>query len=233
MAIKRITDLSAASALVGTELVEVSQLSATVTISAATLSAQASDNSYNDSGAGFVAAGFAVGNRVRVSGFTGNVANNILVGVITALTAGKMTIGGTDGDVIVDDAAGETVTISKWTSARIDVQAIADLKNLFGATITTAGTAYNLDNADRGKYNRFTNASAKTITVRTNATHALTADAEWHFRNVGAADLTVSPAGGVTISSPAGGSLVIPAGGTATLKRVATDTFDLFGVTNP
>ncbi len=119
MADKTIMDLPAAGALVGSELIEVAQLSTTVTITATTLSALASDNSYNDSGSGFVAAGFAVGDRVRVTGFTGNTANNILVGVITALTTAKMTIGGTDGDVIVDDAAGESVTITKWTGKRL------------------------------------------------------------------------------------------------------------------
>lgn len=118
MASKKISELAAAAALTGSELVEVSQLSATVTISAGTISAQASDNSYNDSGNGFVAAGFAVGDNVRVSGFTGNAANNIMSGRITALTAGKMTIGGTDGDVIVNDAAGESVTITKWETRR-------------------------------------------------------------------------------------------------------------------
>jgi phage-related tail fiber protein len=38
-----------------------------------------------------------------------------------------MTIGGADGDVIVDDAAGETVTISKWITRRTTAQEIADL----------------------------------------------------------------------------------------------------------
>jgi hypothetical protein len=82
------------------------------TITASTISADASDNSFNDSGTGFVSAGFEVGQSVTVSGFTGNTANNSTF-VITALTAGKMTIGGTDGDVIVTDAAGESVTISE------------------------------------------------------------------------------------------------------------------------
>jgi hypothetical protein len=80
-------------------------------LTAATLSAAAADNSFNDSGNGFLAAGFAVSDEVTVTGFTGDVANNIVGGVVTALTAGKMVIGGTDGDVIVDDAAGESVTI--------------------------------------------------------------------------------------------------------------------------
>lgn len=122
-----ISALLAASSLTGAELLEVSQLSSTVTISAGTISAAASDNSFNDSANGFVTAGFAVGDRVKVAGFTGNVANNIFTGSITALTAGKMTIGGTDGDVIVDDAAGETVTISKWITRRTTSQEVADL----------------------------------------------------------------------------------------------------------
>lgn len=82
------------------------------TKTATTISAAAADNSYNDSGSGFVTAGFEVGDVVTVSGFTGDVANNITSGVITAVAAGKITIGGTDGDVIADDAAGESVTIS-------------------------------------------------------------------------------------------------------------------------
>jgi hypothetical protein len=122
-----ITGMDAAAALDGTELLEVSQLSPTVTITAATISAQASDNSFNDSGSGFVAAGFAVDDRVQVVGFTGDVANNIFAATVTALAAGKMTIGGTDGDVIVDDAAGETVTITKWETRRSTAQDIGDL----------------------------------------------------------------------------------------------------------
>lgn len=114
----RISDLPVSATLLGDELVEVSQVSTTIRRVAATISAQNSDNSYNDSAAGFLTAGFAVGDRVRVTGFTGNVANNIFAARITAITASKMTIGGDDGNVIVDDAAGETVTIAKWTSRR-------------------------------------------------------------------------------------------------------------------
>lgn len=126
----RISQLATSGTLTGAELVVVSKPSATVTITASTISAAASDNSFNDSAAGFVAAGFAVGKAVKVSGFTGNVANNISSGVITALTASKMTIGGTDGDVIVDDAAGESVTIAQWDSRRSTAQAVADLGDL-------------------------------------------------------------------------------------------------------
>lgn len=82
------------------------------TKTAITISAAAADNSFNDSGLGFIAAGFLVGDEVIVAGFTGDVANNLASGVVTALTAGKMTIGGADGNAIIDDAAGESVTIS-------------------------------------------------------------------------------------------------------------------------
>jgi hypothetical protein len=116
-----ISKLSDAGALTGEEVAIISQLSTSIKITATTISALASDNSFNDSANGFVAAGFAVDDYVHVSGFTGSGANNIFSAKITALTAGKMTIGGTDGNVIVDDAAGESVTISKWVSRRKDV----------------------------------------------------------------------------------------------------------------
>lgn len=137
---RKISELTAAGSLAGTELVEVSALSATVTRTATTISAQASDNSFNDSGAGFVTAGFAVGDNVRVTGFTGNTANNITSARITALTASKMTIGGTDGDVIVDDAAGESVTITKWVSRRTTAQAVRDLAGGGGSSMTNPMT---------------------------------------------------------------------------------------------
>lgn len=113
-----ISQLASSGALTGVELVEVSKLSPTILITASTISAQASDNSFNDSGAGFVTAGFAVNDHITVSGFTGNVANNLASGRISALTTSKMTIASPDGDLIVDDAAGESVTITKWLSRR-------------------------------------------------------------------------------------------------------------------
>lgn len=133
---KSIGQLTAAGSIAGTELIELQKLSATVTITAATLSAAAADNSYNDSGSGFVAAGFTVGMHVRVSGFTGNVVNNITDAVVTAVTAGKLTIGGTDGDVIVDDAAGESVTITAWESVRATADDLAAAATVDAADVT-------------------------------------------------------------------------------------------------
>jgi hypothetical protein len=127
MSTKSISQLTEVGILSGEELVEISQLSTIVNITGTTISADGDDNSYNDSGGGFLTAGFLSGMRVFVEGFTGNVANNIFVGIITALTANKMTIGGADGNVIVDDAAGESVSIYKWESFRTTIQEIADL----------------------------------------------------------------------------------------------------------
>lgn len=124
-----ISQMTDKTPLDASDLFEIASLSTTVTMTATTLSAAAADNSYNDSAAAFITEGFAVGDRVKVTGFTGNVANNIVSGVITVLTAGKMTIGGTDGDVIVDDAAGESVTITKWVTRRGTVADIADFFN--------------------------------------------------------------------------------------------------------
>jgi hypothetical protein len=120
----RISELTESGALLGDEMLELSRPSTSVKLTATTISAQASDNSFNDSADGFVAEGFAVGDSVRVDGFTGNTANNIGSGRVTALTAGKMTIGGTDGDVIVDDAAGESVTITRLESRRTTARAL-------------------------------------------------------------------------------------------------------------
>lgn len=141
MAGQSISQMTAAGALGGTELLEIATLSSTVTITGTTISAQASDNSFNDSGNGFVTAGFAIGDRVKVTGFTGNTANNIFSALVTGLAAGKMTIGGTDGDVIVDDAAGESVTITKWVTRRADLSDIRGPRVVQLAVTNPAGDA--------------------------------------------------------------------------------------------
>lgn len=151
---KRISQLTDAGALTGAELFALSRLSTTVTITATTISALASDNSYNDSGLNFVASGFAVGQAVKVTGFTGNVANNIASGVITALTTAKMTIGGADGDVIVDDAAGESVTITAWESVRTGSAALLALVDAADVTYSPADATDWDSDTDPGDVNQ-------------------------------------------------------------------------------
>lgn len=88
---------------------------------------------------------------------------------------------------------------------------------------------YTVDPGDVGKYIRLTAVGTKNVTVDPEATTALPANGEWHFRNVGAGDATIVAGVGVTILPPNGGTLVVPQGGTVTLKRANADEFDLFG----
>jgi len=240
MAQKRITDLAAASALTGAELVEVSQLSDTVAITAATISAAASDNSYNDSANGFVAAGFAEGDRVNVAGFTGDVANNILVGIVTALTTGKMTIGGTDGDVIVDDAAGESVTITKWVSRRTTTQDIGDLggggaggkyrvgfsieneEPVSGEVLLRHVFTEDVDYADD-----FAGSVARLSPGGSNPATNQVFDISHNGSSVGS--LTISSAGAITWATT-GGALAVVAGDEITIEAPAAPDAALVGV---
>lgn len=123
-------------------LLLVSILSATVTLTASTISAQASDQSFNDSALGFTA--FAADDQVQVSGFTGSGANNLYSANVTGATLGKLTIGGPDGAVIVDDAAGESVTITKWESVRMTLSELAAYVSA-GGVISAADITYTPD----------------------------------------------------------------------------------------
>lgn len=86
----------------------------TGTKTATTISAASSDNSINDSGGGFITAGFRVGDPVSIAGFVTS-ANNTLRATIATLTANKMTFTGTYGDAIVDESATPSVTINSLT----------------------------------------------------------------------------------------------------------------------
>lgn len=228
----KISELASAASLAGGELVELSQLSATVTITATTISADASDNSFNDSATGFVSAGFAVGDNVRVQGFTGSGANNILSGRITALTAGKMTIGGADGDVIVNDAAGESVTITRWESRRATAQDIAALATAAGGApvITEAGASRDIDpSTDAGRYIRFTATGAKTANF--DVADGFASPKEYHITNRAASGNLTLTGTGFTFNEHKGGTLVLEPGDTVTVKIVDTDEADLIGST--
>jgi len=78
-----------------------------ISLTAATIAAVASGNKLTDTGNGFVTAGFAKGQRVTVSGFTGTAANNTNYWVVS-VTAGELAL---SGNALVNDAAGESVTV--------------------------------------------------------------------------------------------------------------------------
>lgn len=80
-----------------------------VTLTAATISAANSDNSFNDSGNGLAI--FTVGQWMKATGFTGNNAtNNGKPCKIVSVAAGKIVV---SGITLIDDAAGESVTLKQ------------------------------------------------------------------------------------------------------------------------
>jgi hypothetical protein len=200
---KKINELTSATAGAA-DLLELSRLSPTVTYTATTLSALASDNSFNDSAAQFIAEGFAVGMSVKVAGFTGNVANNIFTGRITALTTAKMTIGGTDGDVIVDDAAGESVTITAWESRRTTAQEVVTAGQGAGLDVDAAGFRGIPQNSQSGNYTTVAADAGKhllhpsgagsgdTFTIDSNANVAHEVGTAITFVNMAADDLDIA-----------------------------------------
>lgn len=97
--------------------------------------------------------------------------------------------------------------------------------------VEETGTSLTATAANAGNYTRFTNSSAKTYTFDDSETYEV--NAEYHGRNAGAGDLTLTEAGSMTLNPPAGGTLVIPEGGTFTVKIVASDEADVIGVTVP
>lgn len=121
MANKRFSELPAAGTLTLDELIALSQPSASVTITAATIAAVASGNKLTDSGSGFVSAGFTAGKAVVISGFTGDTDNNGFA-VVSTVAAGELVI---TGLTLTDDAAGESVTITQLDSVRVDLATLA------------------------------------------------------------------------------------------------------------
>lgn len=152
---------------------------ASATITDTTISAEAADNSFNDSGNGFLAAGFVAGMYVDVTGFTGDAANNIARGVITSVTAGKMIIGGAEGDLIVDDAAGESVTIA---AASILIGGISRRYFTFERLF-----------ADIAQYLRYTGCELNTLALNVQPNAIATA-------NFGVAGLGADPAAGSALA---------------------------------
>lgn len=121
---------------------------------------------------------------------------------------------------------------SKRVSAAVLV-ALASASAAVPPVQAVAGASHDLVAGDVGRYNRFTHSSAKEVTVQADATEPMPDDAEIHIRNAATGDLTLVEDAGVTINPSTAGTLVIPPGGTATLKRVAEDEWDLFGLVTP
>lgn len=101
----------------------------------------------------------------------------------------------------------------------------------FASVITEATTARTLALTDGAAYVRHTNASASTVTIPPQSSVAWLADTEIHIRRAAAGNLTLTPGSGVTLNAPSGGTLVMTGNMSVTLKRVASDEWDVIGQT--
>jgi hypothetical protein len=129
------SQLPAAGVLTGAELLKLSRLSTSEVYTANTISAQASDNSLNDSAAQFVVEGwFTVGKRLKIAGFTGDVGNNADAVEVVSVAAGKVVIAGV---TLVDDAEGESVTLTGYESVQATAQDLADLAATSGPSVAS------------------------------------------------------------------------------------------------
>lgn len=94
-----------------------------------------------------------------------------------------------------------------------------------------AGTTYTLAAADRNSYLRASNASGCAITIPANADVAIEIGSEFHFRATTTGHLTFTAASGVTLNIPSTfAAETDKQHATVTLKKVATDEWDLFGL---
>lgn len=143
-------------------------------------------------------------------------------------TAGDVIVGGTGG-AAERLAAGSNGQVLKMTLGAPAWAAESGGGAGVAPVVTESGTALDATGANAGNYTRFTNAGAKTYTF--DSAESYSVNDEYHGRNVGAGDLTLTAAGTFTLNAPAGGTVVIPAGGTFTVKIVAAAEADVFGVT--
>jgi hypothetical protein len=98
-----------------------------------------------------------------------------------------------------------------------------------GATVTTTSFGPVLANANQ--YIRCTNSVGCSITVPTNSTVAFPLWTELHFRQANTGGLAFIGAIGVTINVPDGfENGTVAEGATVTLKKVAENEWDLFGL---
>lgn len=124
-----------------------------------------------------------------------------------------------------DDSAGEVEQIELGAGLAMSG---TELSATPAPVVDESGSNLDATADNAGNYTRFSHASP-TYTFNDSAGYVV--GAEYHGRYVGAGTLTITEAGGMTINPPAGGTLEIPPQGTFTVKIVAADEADLFGIT--
>ncbi len=136
-------------------------------------------------------------------------------------------------DVGIHTAPIATSPVLKDVLAKVDQEfvqtAIAPKQDK--STIITTATSRTLALTDAWNYVRPGTTSAITLTVPTNAAVAFEIGTEITIRALG--NVTLAAASGVTLNAPSGGTLNMTARMTLTLKKVATNEWDVIGQTVP
>lgn len=119
------------------------------TKAAITLSAANADDSFNDSGNGFITAGFQVGDVIQTTGFATPANNGTWI--IASVAAGKITVTlpGGGAAAIVDEAAGASVTVetaTKVLKAGTVRRSFSILRHFTDIAATGDGEPYHLFN---------------------------------------------------------------------------------------
>jgi hypothetical protein len=143
------------------------------------------------------------------------------------------------GDLAYQDGANSRIGPITVTGGNVGIgtsspAAALDVSGTARATqgmpiITEAGTAKTLALTDNGGYVRTTSGSAVTITVPLNSSVAFPTGAEIVVFQDGAGLVTFAATGGVTIKSKDSNLSLGGQYSAATLKKVATDAWDLIG----
>lgn len=135
------------------------------------------------------------------------------------------------GNIAVSGSGASWGTIGGVLGDQSDLAAALAAKQERVVVVTETTASRTLLLTDAGKYLRFTSTSAKTCTVPPQGSVSWADDTEVHIRNSAASNLTLAPGSGVTLTAQYNGTLVIPPQGTVTLKRVASNSWDVMGVT--
>ena len=147
-------------------------------------------------------------------------------------TAGDLIVGGAGG-VPTRRGLGSALQVLRVNAAGTGLEFATPAAGgaAYAPTVTEATTARTLGLAGAGAYLRFTNASASTCTVPPQSAVAWLADTEVNIRRAAAGNLTLTAGAGVTLNAPSGGTLVMTSAMSVTLKRVASDEWDVIGQT--
>jgi hypothetical protein len=153
----------------------------------------------------------------------GDGAQTIAANAVTNAKAADMAVNTIKGRITAGTGDPEDLTAAQVRTIINDV--------LYAPVITESTTARNLALTDGGAYIRHTNASASTVTVPPQSSVTWLASTEIHIRRAAAGNLTLTPGAGVTLNAPSGGTLVMTNAMSVTLKRVASDEWDVIGQT--